>query len=534
MQSQADASNNDNSCRQRPKRAKITQSDDEEEISLQEGLADHSVEISSVAAATPRRPSVVPPSSHQIPTVAPSPMTCPNEIQTLLHTHAAGYDVSSPSKTSKRADYLSWDTYFMATAILAGHRSKDPLHPTGACLVDTRNRILGTGYNGLSRGWNDDDVPWQTEAKMTTTDDDDAAATTTPWLHTSTPYVVGAALNAVLNRSQLDCTGARLYTPVLPGPEAAQVLVQARISEVVVLEEAEDPNATSDPDDSVSASRVLFALAGVKIRSYSPEISSVTLDFQKALHPSEVEAAAQDKEAEQESAIGPESPDFDLDQRQAQHEILDRELGYTPPAKSTKRKDYLAWTDYFLSMALLTAQRSKDPNTQVGACLVDSHNRIVGLGYNGFPSGCSDDILPWSRQASHPLHTKYMYVCHAEVNAIMNSNHLLYHSQLPHVGASTPSAPSCTLYVALFPCHNCAKLIVQCQTIQTVVYLSDRYHETDSCRASRAILALAGITTRRHVPDRQSFRIDLIQGTSGNMTSEESKADSARSHRAEE
>jgi dCMP deaminase len=145
-------------------------------------------------------------------------------------------------------------------------------------------------------------------------------------------------------------------------------------------------------------------------------------------------------------------------------------------------------------MAFLTAQRSKDPNTQVGACIVDANKRIVGLGYNGFPMGCSDDDLPWARQADSELHKKYAYVVHAEVNAILNKG--------------SADLRGSTLFVALFPCNECAKVIIQAG-IQEVVYMADQYHDTDSCRASRILLEMARIRVRKHIPKEMSISIRI-------------------------
>ncbi|GLJ11717.1 hypothetical protein SUGI_0175330 [Cryptomeria japonica] len=123
------------------------------------------------------------------------------------------------------------------------------------------------------------------------------------------------------------------------------------------------------------------------------------------------------------------------------------------PYDSAKREGYLTWDDYFMAIAFLSAQRSKDPNRQVGACLVSQNRVILGIGYNGFPRGCSDDDLPWAKKSitGDPLLTKYPYVCHAEVNAILNTNH-----------ASTTGQ---RLYVTMFPCNECAKIIIQSEII---------------------------------------------------------------------
>lgn len=147
---------------------------------------------------------------------------------------------------------------------------------------------------------------------------------------------------------------------------------------------------------------------------------------------------------------------------------------------------------FSMAMAFLTAQRSKDPNTQVGACIVDEDKRIIGLGYNGFPSGCSDDHLPWSRSNKKKLDNKYLYVCHAEVNAILNKG--------------SNNVKGATIYVALFPCHNCAKMIIQAG-IREVVFLGDAYHDTPQCRASRIMLRCAGVKLRQCIPNMQSLVI---------------------------
>lgn len=141
-----------------------------------------------------------------------------------------------------------------------------------------------------------------------------------------------------------------------------------------------------------------------------------------------------------------------------------------------KREDFISWDEYFMGIALLSSMRSKDPSTQVGACIVNDENRIVGVGYNGFPKGCSDDIFPWERDGEANL-TKYPYVCHAELNAILNSN---------------GNVRGTRIYVALFPCNECAKSIIQAG-IKEVIYISDKYSDTDGAKASRRMFEAAGI-----------------------------------------
>ena len=141
-----------------------------------------------------------------------------------------------------------------------------------------------------------------------------------------------------------------------------------------------------------------------------------------------------------------------------------------------KRENTLSWDEYFMGLAHLSALRSKDPNTQVGAAIVDENHRVVSVGYNGFPKGCSDDEFPWSREGG-VLNTKYAFVVHAELNAILNSPR---------------SVNGCTIYVSLFPCNECAKAIIQ-SGIKKIVYESDKYATTETTIASKKMLEAAGV-----------------------------------------
>lgn len=145
-----------------------------------------------------------------------------------------------------------------------------------------------------------------------------------------------------------------------------------------------------------------------------------------------------------------------------------------------KRENYINWDEYFMGVALLSAMRSKDPNTQVGACIVNNDKKIIGVGYNGLPMGCDDNDFPWEREGEF-LETKYPFVCHAELNAILNS---------------TKSLKGCTIYIALFPCHECTKAIIQ-SGIKEIVYLSDKYDKTPSNIASKKMLDSAEIKYRK-------------------------------------
>jgi len=146
------------------------------------------------------------------------------------------------------------------------------------------------------------------------------------------------------------------------------------------------------------------------------------------------------------------------------------------------RKNYLSWDECFMRIAHTIAERSKDPSSQVGAVIVDQSNVVVGLGYNGFPRGISGDEFPWEREGEF-LKTKYPYVCHAEENAIYNSNN---------------DTKNCKIYSTLFPCNECAKALIQ-NGIVEVIYESDKYHDTDVAKASRKLLKAAGVKCRKYV-----------------------------------
>ncbi len=159
----------------------------------------------------------------------------------------------------------------------------------------------------------------------------------------------------------------------------------------------------------------------------------------------------------------------------------------------TKRSDYIKWDEYFMGIAMLSSMRSKDPNTGVGACIVGADNRILSLGYNGMPIGCSDDDFPWEKEGG-PLDTKYLYVCHAELNAILNYN-----------GGSLKDS---RVYVTLFPCNECTKAIIQ-KGIQEIIYASDKYADSDAVVASKRMLDVAGVKYRKYEPIGKTITLSL-------------------------
>ena len=159
-----------------------------------------------------------------------------------------------------------------------------------------------------------------------------------------------------------------------------------------------------------------------------------------------------------------------------------------------KRQDYLSWDQYFMGIAKLSSMRSKDPNTSVGACIVGKDNKILSVGYNGMPQGCSDDEYPWEREHSDPLETKYLYVCHAELNALLN-----------HTGTNLQGAK---VYTTLFPCNECTKALIQ-SGICEVIYGEDKYANTASVIAAKKMMASSGVTYRQYENLHNTIEMDL-------------------------
>ncbi len=158
-----------------------------------------------------------------------------------------------------------------------------------------------------------------------------------------------------------------------------------------------------------------------------------------------------------------------------------------------KRSNYINWDEYFMGVALLSGERSKDPNSQVGACIVSEDNKILSIGYNGFPRGCSDDEISWEREGKF-ADTKYPYVCHGELNAILN-----------YTGTTLKNS---RIYVALFPCNECAKAIIQ-SGIKEVIYKSDKYADTEVTKISKKMLEMSNVKYRQYTPSGKNIILDL-------------------------
>ena len=158
-----------------------------------------------------------------------------------------------------------------------------------------------------------------------------------------------------------------------------------------------------------------------------------------------------------------------------------------------KRKNYIDWEEYFMGIALLSCERSKDPNSQVGACIVSEDNKILSIGYNGFPRGCSDDEISWEREGEF-AETKYPYVCHGELNAILN-----------YTGTTLKNS---RIYVTLFPCNECAKAIIQ-SVIKEVIDKSDKYADTEATKVSKKMLEMSNVKYRQYQPSGKNITLEL-------------------------
>ncbi|XP_063988531.1 deoxycytidylate deaminase [Diachasmimorpha longicaudata] len=174
------------------------------------------------------------------------------------------------------------------------------------------------------------------------------------------------------------------------------------------------------------------------------------------------------------------------------------EIEASPSTRKRKnaRTDVISWDEYFMGIALLSAQRSKDPDTQVGACIVDDMNRIVAVGYNGMPRGCNDDGFSWNKHSEDKLDSKFLFVCHAEMNAIMNKN--------------SGDVRNCTIYVGLFPCNECAKIIIQ-SGIKKIIYMSDKNNGKTKNTASKMMLDAAKVEYRQFIPKSEQITINFKQ-----------------------
>lgn len=338
----------------------------------------------------------------------------------------------------------------MAVAFLSAQRSKDPVSQVGACIVNTRNQIVGIGYNGMPRGCHDKDMPWG----KTSPDPED----------NKYMYVCHAELNAILNKNSADVTGCAIYVALFPCNECAKLIIQAGINKIIYYSDKHKHKPHT------IASKRMLDMANVQYRRYESGRRKLTLDF-KAVYPDEDGCGdGLQKRADEGPVAGSTKGLF------AGGEEGRSQLSSTESPRTLDQ--YISWEVYFMAVAFLSAQRSKDPLSQVGACIVNTDKRIVAIGYNGMPNGCPDDSMPWHDSPEDTENNKKYYVCHAELNAILNKN--------------SADVRGCTMYVTLFPCNECAKLISQAGLREVVYYAA----ENGGCanrRAAEDILSRADV-----------------------------------------
>ena len=261
-----------------------------------------------------------------------------------------------------------------------------------------------------------------------------------------------AEMVCVLNEINVPLAGCDIYLTHFPCNHCTKLLIQAGIKRVVYISEEV---LTADEKQDINISNTLFFEAKVDVQKYCSEKLVLKFDYNE-IH--------------------------------TRHE----DLGNTK--KDISQSENAQDDQFFMDIALLSAQRSKDPSTQVGACVVKENGMIVATGYNGMPNGCSDDKFPWARNSGLPREkTKRPYVCDAEINAIINKN--------------CTSLKNCTIYVLLFPCDDCAKMIIQ-SGIKKVCYFSDKHAERNGTKRSKNMLVSANVEHEEFTPKRLCLEID--------------------------
>lgn len=338
---------------------------------------------------------------------------------------------------------LEWDEYYMANvsiacqakkylktltqlqAFLAALRSKDPATKVGACIVNKDKKIVGIGYNGFPIGCKDEEFPWSKD--------------TVDPLQSKYLYVCHAEVNAILNKSSADTKGCRIYCALFPCNGCAKMIIQSRIEKVIYFSDKHGDKP------STIASKKLLGAAGVECIKMVPSSDGpIEIDF------------------------------FDL------HHIGNLQL---------HGRTNVCWTDYFMATAILASYRSKVANNQMGACIINDENKIVGIGYNGLPINCNYDDFSYSTASDRDL-----YFCHAEMNAVTNKN--------------CESVKNCIMYVMQFPCSECAKILIQ-TGIKKIYYLNHESFDSVDAKAACKMFDAVGMEYFRYEMTTSKIVIDF-------------------------
>lgn len=389
-----------------------------------------------------------------------------------------GYD---PKYTTEARNCISFDDYIMSLACLTALRSCDPNTQVGACIVNEDKRIVALGFNDFPTSYikkaKDFELP------LTRLKDN-----TESFLNTKYPYMCHAAFNAILNKNSSNLRNCTLYATTLPCNECFKLIAQSRIKNVYYLKQNQI-DWTEKMKESIKGSTIISMFCGIELHEYNMN-KQIPIEFKKKISDESDHDSSRAKRLKIETQIDPSNfiPKYLKD------------LGFNPKYDVQKR-DVLTPEDYFMSIAVLNSRRSKDPVTQVGACIVDDKGRIVSCGYNGFPNKTED--FSWDKPGEKTINSKHMYVCHAELNAIVNK----YDTDVTN----------CTIYVTLFPCNDCAKLIIQSQ-IKKVVYLNDDKSHKEEYKASRVLFEKYGVDIIEFKPSKSFIDFEYKSGINDEVT----------------
>lgn len=381
-----------------------------------------------------------------------------------------GYDPKFKEKAA--VNIISPYEYYMSLACLTALRSIDPQKKVGACIINENKRIVGLGCNNFPERYGYETKKF--ELPLNRGDEKLNNKTSKSYsLNTKYPYICHSACSAILNKNTSNLRNCVLYSTTLPCNECFKLIIQSGITSVVYIEDGKN-KWSSEMRESINGSKVMALHCNIELEHW---------ESYKNIKMHEIVFKPENIDVKSLKLENTSSIDFSVPKN-----LID--LGFNPNY-SLMPKNYdeqLKLEDYFMCIAIITSWRSKDPFTQVGACIVDSRDRVVSCGYNGFPSKI--DNLPWDSDDDDrkTVNSKKMYECHAELNVIVNKHEA--------------DINGCTLYVTLFPCCDCAKLIVQSQ-LKKVIYLEDR--DDDAYRASKVMFEKYNIEYSQFKANRNSI-----------------------------
>jgi dCMP deaminase len=361
-----------------------------------------------------------------------------NEEKIYVDPESLGFDRSA-FISIKHGSHMSHNDFIMNLACLTALRSRDPSTQVGACIINQERRIVGLGFNDFPRRFDGDinkdfDLPLDRESA-------DSA------LNTKNLYMCHAARHAILNKNSTNLRDCSLFATILPCNECFKLIAQSGIKKVYYLTDSKD-NWTNEFKELIKGSKVMSAICGIELIEYT---IMKPIDFGERLT----------------------IPINLVSSLKIPDEL--KNIGFNPKYQTKEQSAAFGEHQYYMSVAHLSGARSKDPNKQVGACIVDQNGKIISCGYNGFPNDAKDKF-PWNNPNGMNVNSKHMYVCHAELNAIVNKYDV--------------DVAGCTLYVTLHPCYNCAQIIIQSQIKKVFYYgIDGKKADKDEFKASKVLFA---------------------------------------------